>query len=262
MIRGLHTAATGMAAQQLNIDVIANNLANVNTVGFKKNRAGFQDLLYQNLRLSGGSQSLSTTIPNGIEIGTGVRTTSVTKLFTQGNMRQTEAELDLAIEGVGLFQITLPDGSLAYTRAGDFKRDFQGNLTTPDGDLLNPPVNIPINTMKLVIGSDGTVSAQVAGNNTPSQVGAIQLARFENPSGLEAIGRNLFRPTFSSSEPLLGTPGTPGFGTIAQGSLETSNVNIAEELVNLIIAQRSYEINAKAIQTADEMLQTANNLKR
>ena len=262
MIRGLHTAATGMAAQQLNIDVIANNLANVNTVGFKKNRPGFQDLLYQNLRLSGGSQSLSTTIPNGIEIGTGVRTTSVTKLFTQGNMRQTEAELDLAVEGAGLFQVTLPDGSLAYTRAGDFKRDFQGNLTTPDGDLLNPPVNIPINTLKLVIGSDGTVSAQVAGNNTPSQVGAIQLARFENPSGLEAIGRNLFRPTFSSSEPLLGTPGTPGFGTIAQGSLETSNVNIAEELVNLIIAQRSYEVNSKAIQTADEMLQTANNLKR
>ena len=263
MIRAMHTASTGMVAQQLNIDTIAHNLANVNTTGFKRSRAEFADLLYQIERLPGSSASNVGVFPVGTQVGVGVRPVSVAKEYIQGNLRQTFNDLDLAIEGKGFFQVTRPDGTVMYTRAGSFKQDNTGNLVTGDGDTLSPTITIPSGTLNIDIGQDGTVSVQLPGVAQASQVGQIQLVRFDNPSGLIGQGSNLFLESTASGPAQQGTPGfSTGFGFIQQGFLETSNVNIADEMVNMIIAQRSYELNAKAIQASDDMMQVANNLRR
>jgi flagellar basal-body rod protein FlgG len=251
-----------MQSQQKSIDVIANNLANVNTSGFKKSRIDFQDLMYQNLKYSGSPSSSTTTVPTGIQIGLGSRVASVTKLFTEGDLTQTGNELDIAVEGEGFFQIQLPDGNTGYTRAGAFKKDNTGRMVTPDGYPMIPEIVIPSNAIKVNIGNDGTVSVQQPGQSASTSVGNIQLATFANPSGLSARGKNLLFQTDSSGTPTVGTPTQNGMGSIAQGMLEMSNVSVAEEMVNMIVGQRAYEINSKAVQTADEMLQTANNLKR
>lgn len=261
MIRSLWTAASGMQGQQKSIDVVANNLANVNTTGFKRSRADFQDLIYQNLKTSGSPATNTTQVPTGIQIGLGSRLASVTKIFTAGDFSQTGNELDIAIEGDGFFQITLPDGSTGYTKSGAFKLDSNRQIVTADGNpLVNPPV-IPEGATKISIGSDGTVSALTsAGTQTSSP---ITLASFPNPSGLSSQGKNIYLPTDASGAATNGiVPGTNGTGTISQGLLEMSNVNVAEEMVNMIVGQRAYEINSKAITASDEMLQTANNLKR
>ena len=262
MIRALWTAASGMQAQQKNLDVVANNLANVNTAGFKKSRADFQDLMYQNLKTSGAPSTNASQVPTGIQIGLGSRLAAVTKIFTTGDFTQTGNELDMAIEGDGFYQIQLPDGGTGYSRSGAFKKDSTGRVVTSDGYPLLPAISIPSNATKINIGNDGTVSVTQAGQNTTTQVGNIQLASFSNPSGLSAQGKNLFLPTDASGAATTGTPGQAGLGTIAQGFLEMSNVSVMEEMVNMIVGQRAYEINSKAVQTSDEMLQTANNLKR
>jgi flagellar basal-body rod protein FlgG len=262
MIRALWTAASGMQAQQKNLDVVANNLANVNTTGFKKSRADFQDLMYQNLKTSGAPSTNATQVPTGIQIGLGTRLAAVTKIFTTGDFTQTGNELDMAIEGDGFYQIQLPDGGTGYSRSGAFKKDSTGRVVTSDGYPLLPAISIPSNATKVNIGNDGTVSVTQAGQNTPTQVGNIQLASFSNPSGLSAQGKNLFLPTDASGAATTGTPGQTGLGTIAQGFLEMSNVSVMEEMVNMIVGQRAYEINSKAVQASDEMLQTANGLKR
>ena len=262
MLKALWIAATGMEAQNLNIDIISNNLANVNTSGFKKDRADFEDLMYQTIKLAGSPATSQTQVPTGIDVGQGVRPVAVQKIFSQGDYKQTNNPLDLAIEGDGFFQVLLPNGDLAYTRAGALKMDRDGRLVTADGDPLQPEITIPQDAEAISVGEDGTVSVLQPGNTTPTQLGQIQLVRFINPAGLKSIGRNLFMPTDSSGDPILGVPGENGFGTIAQGYLEMSNVSVVEEMVNMILAQRAYEINAKAIQTADEMLQMANNIKR
>lgn len=262
MLRSLWTAASGMQAQQLNIDVLSNNLANVNTTGFKRSRADFQDLLYETLRLAGASSSSTTEVPTGIQLGHGTRPAAVQKIFMQGEYKQTKNELDIAIEGDGFFQITMPDGETAYSRAGAFKVDSEGRIVTSDGYLMEPEISVPDDSMQISIGTDGTVSVRQAGENQATEVGTIQLARFINPAGLNSIGRNLFLPTSASGDVITGTAGEDGFGTLAQGFLEMSNVSVVEEMVNLITAQRAYEINSKSIQAADEMLQIANNIKR
>lgn len=262
MIRALWTAASGMQGQQKSIDVVANNLANVNTTGFKRSRADFQDLMYQNLKSTGSPATNATQVPTGIQIGLGSRLAAVTKIFTAGDMTQTGNELDIAIEGNGFFPITLPDGTLGYSRAGAFKRDSTGQVVTSDGNPLSPAITIPNNATKINIGSDGTVSVQVAGQSAATTIGTIQLASFSNPSGLSSQGKNIYLPTDSSGAATTSTPGQNGTGTIAQGLLEMSNVNVAEEMVNMIVGQRAYEINSKAVTASDEMLQTANNLKR
>jgi len=262
MIRALYTAATGMEAQQLNIDVIANNLANVNTTGFKRSRADFQDLLYQTLRVPGALSSTNTRVPTGIQVGLGTRPAAVQKLFTQGDFQQTGNDLDWVIEGDGFFQILHPNGEIAYTRAGAFKLDDQGRIVNSDGYPLEPSITIPSDATKIIVASDGTVSVEQPGKTAPTEVGTVELAKFANPAGLNSIGRNLYLPTLSSGDPVTSTPGRDGLGTLAQGFLEASNVNLVEEMVGMIVAQRAYEINAKAIQAADEMLQIANNVKR
>ena len=262
MIRSLWTAASGMQAQSKQIDVVAHNLANVNTTGFKRSRADFQDLIYQNLKTTGSPATNATQVPTGIQIGLGTRLAAVTKIFSPGDFTQTGNELDIAIEGDGFFQITMPDGNTGYSRAGAFKRDSTGQVVTSDGNLLSPPIPIPNNATKINIGSDGTVSVQQAGQSATTTVGNIQLASFSNPSGLSSQGKNIYMPSDASGTATTGTPGQNGIGTIAQGLLEMSNVNVAEEMVNMIVGQRAYEINSKAITASDEMLQTANNLKR
>lgn len=262
MIRSLWTAASGMQAQAKQIDVVANNLANVSTTGFKKSRADFQDLIYQNLKTTGSPATNATQVPTGIQIGLGTRLAAVTKIFTTGDFTQTGNELDLAIEGDGFFPITMPDGTTGYSRSGAFKRDSTGQVVTSDGNPLSPSITIPSNSTKINIGSDGTVSVQQAGQSTTTTVGNIQLSTFSNPAGLSSIGKNIYMPTDSSGAATAGTPGQNGIGTIGQGNLEMSNVSIAEEMVNMIVGQRAYEINSKAIQASDEMLQTANGLKR
>ena len=257
MIRALYTAATGMEAQQLNIDVIANNLANVGTSGFKKSRADFQDLFYQTLKEPGGPATGTTQVPTGIQVGLGVRPVAVQRIHLQGDFSQTTNPLDVAIEGDGLFQVTLPDGNTAYTRAGAFKLDSTGSLVTSEGDAVTPQITIPQGAQSISIGNDGTVSVTLAGQSAPSQVGQIQTVRFANPAGLRAEGRNLFRETDTSGTPQLGTPGQGGLGQLAQGFLESSNVSVVEELVAMISGQRAYEINSRAIAAADEMLRTA-----
>jgi len=262
MIRSLWTAASGMAAQQLNIDVVSNNLANVNTAGYKRSRADFQDTLYQTIKSAGARSSAETEVPTGIQIGLGTRAVAVQKMFMQGDFQQTSAELDLAIEGSGFFQITQPNGEAAYTRAGGFKLDSEGRIVTSDGYPLEPELTIPADATSVTVGNDGTISVYQAGSQTPTEVGTIQLADFSNPAGLSSMGKNLFTQTPSSGEATVGTPGSEGLGALSQGFLEMSNVSVVDEMVNMIASQRAYEISAKAINTADEMLQTANNLRR
>lgn len=262
MLRALHTAATGMTAQQLNIDVIANNLANVNTTGFKRMRADFEDLLYQTLRPAGASVARGSQVPSGLQVGLGSRPSATYGIFTPGAIQTTGNLLDLAIEGDGFFKVLLPDGSVAYTRDGGFKLDSQGRLVTSSGYPLEPELLIPPDAEQVMIGRDGTVSVRRGGSEGIDQIGQITLVRFVNPAGLNRIGQNLYRATPASGEPVEGTPGTSGIGEISQGSLEFSNVQIVEEMVNLIMAQRAYEVNSRAIQTADEMLGVAKDLKR
>jgi len=262
MLRSLWISSTGMEAQQLHIDMISNNLANVNTVGFKKNRADFEDLLYEDIKIPGAASSPTTQVPTGIQIGQGVRTVATQKIFSMGNLQNTGNSLDLAIEGDGFFQITTPDGQIAYTRDGTFKLNRDGNIVTSDGYLLEPAIAIPSDATAIYVSSDGIVSVSRAGQSAPEEVGNLELARFVNPAGLKAIGKNLYQQTASSGDPQTGVPGESGIGTIAQGYLEMSNVSVVEEMVNMIVAQRAYEINSKSIQTADDMLQIANNLRR
>ena len=254
MYPALWIAKTGLDAQQTRMSVISNNLANVNTTGFKRERAVFEDLMYQNIRQAGASSSEDTSLPSGLYLGTGVQTVATQKLHTQGNIVQTNNSLDVAVQGSGFFQITHPDGSIVYTRDGSFGMDNSGQLVTQNGYLLEPAITVPANTLSVTIGSDGTVSALVSGSTAPTQIGNITLAQFTNPTGLEAIGDNLFRETSASGSAQVDTPGQNGAGTLNQGSLESSNVNVVEELVNMIETQRAYEMNSKAISTTDDML--------
>jgi flagellar basal-body rod protein FlgG len=251
-----------MQSQALNLDVISNNLANVNTSGFKKSRAEFQDLLYETLLPAGTASSQDTEIPAGIQLGHGTRPSTVLKIFSQGNMENTQNELDLAIEGDGFFQITLPNGETAYTRDGAFKLDSDGRIVNSDGFTMEPELAIPSDAMSISVGLDGTVSVLQAGESIPSEIGTIELARFINPAGLISMGKNLFMPSEASGNEVIGTAGEDGMGTLAQGFLEMSNVSVVDEMVNMITAQRAYESNSKAIQAADDMLQLANNVKR
>lgn len=262
MIRALWTAGTGMMAQQMNLDTISNNLANVNTTGFKKLRVEFEDLLYQTLRNAGSSATQGMQLPTGLQVGHGVRPIATTKIFTQGDYVLTENPLDLVIEGDGFFQVQMPDGTTGYTRCGAMKLSSEGRLTTSEGYYLQPDITIPSNTQSINVGSDGTVSVILAGEEETQEIGQIELANFTNPAGLSNIGKGLYQRTSASGEAIVVTPGTEGVGTIIQGSLEMSNVKTVEEMVSMIVAQRAYEVNSKAIQAADEMLQTANNLRR
>ncbi len=259
MTQALRISKTGLDAQQTRMAVIANNLANVNTTGYKNARPVFNDLLYQTVRQPGAQSSQSTEIPSGLMIGTGVRTMSTQKFYSQGNIIQTENPLDLGITGNGFFEILMPDGSSSYTRDGTFQLDSQGRVVTSNGFLLQPAITIPTNTINISVGEDGVVSALVAGTTTPTQVGSIQLSDFINPTGLQPMGDNLLKETAASGSPITGTPGLSGLGRTIQGALESSNVNVVEELVNMIETQRAYEMNSKAISTADQMLQYASN---
>lgn len=262
MIRSLFTAATGMIAQQLNLDVIANNLANVNTSGFKKSRADFQDLMYQIVEEPGSAANQQGSSPTGIQIGLGVRPAAVGKIYSQGDFQSTSNPLDAAIEGDGFFQITLPNGDQAYSRDGAFKLDENGILVNSDGFQLTPAITIPADTLGITISSDGIVSVRQPGTAAAAQVGQIQVARFQNPGGLRAMGRNMFEETEASGAATLSTPGETGTGTIAQGFLESSNVSVVEEIVQMVTGQRAYEANSKVIQTADALLSSAINVKR
>ncbi|NWG39374.1 MAG: flagellar basal-body rod protein FlgG [Hydrogenophilaceae bacterium] len=255
MIRSLWIAKTGLDAQQTQMDVISNNLANVSTSGFKRARAVFEDLLYQTLRQPGAQSSQQTQLPSGLQIGTGVKPVATERVFTQGNLQQTGNAKDVAIQGVGFFQIQMPDGTTAYTRDGSFQTDSQGQLVTSSGYLVQPGITFPADTLSITIAPDGTVSALQPGNVAPTQVGTLQLATFTNPAGLLSMGENLFKETAASGTPNVATPGTNGAGLLNQGYVETSNVNVVEELVNMIQTQRAYEINSKSIQTSDQMLQ-------
>jgi flagellar basal-body rod protein FlgG len=260
MIRSLWTGTTGMHSQQLNIDVISNNLANVSTSGFKKSRADFQDLLYQTIKVPGSQSSTDTESPTGILVGLGVKPAAVSKVFTQGDLIQTENELDVAIEGQGFLQIEMPNGNTGYTRSGALKRDSNGRLTNSDGYPILPAITIPDGSRQITIGESGIVSAIVGADTVSTEVGTIELASFTNNGGLSAIGKNLFVETAASGAAQTGTPGTDGYGTLLQTFLEGSNVNIVEELASMITTQRAFEINSKTIQTSDEMMQTTNNL--
>ncbi len=255
MNKALWVAKTGLEAQQMRMSVIANNLANVNTNGFKRDRAVFEDLLYQNVRQAGALSSQNNRLPTGMQLGTGVRTVATEKIQTLGNIVQTNNSLDIAIQGRGFIQVLMPDGNLSYSRDGAFKMDQTGQLVTSSGYVIQPAITLPSNSTTITIGSDGVVSALIPGSTTPTQVGNIQLADFINPTGLQAVGENLYLETASSGSPSTGTPGLNGLGTVIQGALETSNVNVVEELVNMIETQRAYEMNSKAIQTTDRMLQ-------
>lgn len=252
-----------MISQQLNVDTIANNIANVNTTGFKKSRVNFQDLLYETIKPPGTETTAGARIPEGIQVGHGVRPATIAKIFTQGNHILTGNQFDMVIEGDGFFQIELPDGTIAYTRDGSFKVDADGNIVTADGYPIVPALNLPDNFIQFVVNNDGNVSVLTADAQVPQVLGQINLVRFVNPSGLDArLGRNLLLETEASGPPQEGQPGLDGLGTIAQGFLENSNVQVVEEIVNLITAQRAYEANANIVSTSDEMLQVANNVKR
>jgi flagellar basal-body rod protein FlgG len=261
MIRSLWTSASGMAAQKLNMDVIANNLANVNTNGFKKSRADFEDLLYQNLKAPGADTSSGGQIPTGIQVGMGTRPVSVQKMFSQGDYMQTDNELDFAIEGKGFFKI-VSNGEEMYMRSGAFKMDSEGYLVTSQGDRLQPEFSIPANTVTFTIDPGGNMVGMAADGQTVTATAQLTLHSFANPSGLLSVGGNRFRTTASSGDPVEANPGVDGMGTIAQGFLEMSNVDVVEEMVNMISSQRAYEIASKAIRAADEMMQMANNIKR
>lgn len=254
MIRSLWIARTGLDAQQTQLDVIANNLANVSTNGFKRSRAVFEDLLYQTLRQPGAQSSQQTQIPAGLQLGTGVRPVSTAHVFTQGNLQKTDNSLDIAVQGSGFFQILLPDGTTGYTRDGSFQKDNQGQIVTSDGYPLQPAITIPATALTVSIGTDGTVSTTQAGSAASTQIGSIQVATFINPAGLQSAGQNLFLETAASGTPTPNTPGTNGAGVTNQGYVETSNVNVAEELVTMIQTQRAYELNSKVVSTSDAML--------
>lgn len=260
MSTSLWTGTTGMNAQQLNIDVIANNLANVSTTGFKKSKADFQDLLYQVMKVPGSQTSADTESPTGITIGIGVKPAAVTKVFTQGDLIQTENELDIAIEGPGFLQVELPNGNTSYTRAGALKLDSDGRMTTSDGYPIIPQITIPDGSTQITIGETGIVSAIIDDDQTETELGQLELANFTNNGGLRAIGKNLFLETDSSGTAQTGNPGDAGLGLLLQTYLETSNVNLVEELALMITTQRAYEINSKTVQTSDEMMQTTTNL--
>ncbi|MDK9707966.1 MAG: flagellar basal-body rod protein FlgG [Desulforhopalus sp.] len=260
MIRSLWTGTTGMHSQQLNIDVISNNLANVSTNGFKKSRADFQDLLYQTMKVPGSQSSADTESPTGILVGLGVRPAAVSKVFSQGDLIQTLNELDVAIEGEGFIQVSMPNGNTGYTRCGALKRDSNGRLTTSDGYPILPAITLPDGSRQITISDSGIVSAIIGADTVSTEIGTIELASFTNNSGLSAIGKNLFAETAASGTPQTGVPGSDGYGTLLQTYLEGSNVNIVEELASMITTQRAYEINSKTIQTSDEMMQTTNNL--
>lgn len=255
MIRSLWISKTGLDAQQTQMDVVANNLANVSTNGFKRSRAVFEDLLYQNIRQPGAQSSQQTQIPSGLQIGTGVRPVAAERIHTQGNLQQTGNKLDVAIQGSGFFPVLMPDGATGYTRDGSFQTDGQGQLVTSSGFVVQPAMTIPANATSVTIGQDGVVSITQPGSVAPVQIGTMQLATFINPTGLQSNGQNLYLETSSSGAPNLSAPGTNGTGTLGQGFVETSNVNVVEELVNMIQTQRAYEINSKAITTSDQMLQ-------
>ena len=262
MMRSLFVSATGMGAQQRQIDTVANNLSNVSTVGYKKSRNNFEDLLYQIEKAAGTPSSANTTVPVGIHHGHGVRHVSTEKVFTQGDMKNTGQELDVAVEGTGFFQILQPNGAIAYSRAGNFQKDQNGRIVTQNGFPLEPEIIVPQDTRQVQIGLDGTVSVLVGEDPLPTPIGTIQLARFANPSGLTPLGKNLYAPSAASGNPVVENPGVNGMGTLIQSFLELSNVSVVDEMINMIIAQRAYEVNSKAIQTSDEMLQTANQIIR
>jgi flagellar basal-body rod protein FlgG len=255
MASALHISRSGLDAQQTRLAVVANNLANVSTTAFKKGRPVFEDLLYQTVSQPGANSSQNTELPSGLMLGLGVRTVATGKIFTQVTLSQTDNSLDMAIQGRGFFQILMPDGSTAYTRDGTFSMNSQGQMVTSSGYTLDPAITIPAEMQSLTIGSDGTVTALTAGSTTPTQIGSVLLSDFINPQGLQPVGQNLYTETVSSGSPTQGTPGLNGLGTLVQGSVESSNVNPVEELVNMIETQRSYEMNSKAIKTEDEMLQ-------
>ncbi len=262
MMRAMWSAAAGMNVQQFNMDTISNNLANVNTTGFKKARAEFQDLLYQTVNLAGTASSSSTSIPSGIQMGHGAKLQSLQRQYSTGNLRQTSNRFDMAIEGDGFFKVTQPDGTLAYTRDGGFTTDQNGALVNAAGYMLEPQITIPSDALTVTIAPDGTVSVTQPGQTQPQQVGQITLSHFVNPSGMNQLGRNLMQPTLASGDAIDGVPGTDGMGTVNQGFLEVSNVDVAEEMVNMIIGQRAYEANSKTIRTVDDMLSLLNGLKR
>ena len=262
MIRALYTAASGMNAQQANIDNVAHNLANVNTAGFKKAHMEFEDLVYQQTRVPGTATSATGESPIGLELGLGTRAVGTSRDFSSGSMRSTSGPLDLAIEGDGFFQVSQPSGSTAYTRAGSFHRDAQGLMVTTDGYPVEPQITIPPNATSISISKDGIVSAVIAGQTATQQVGTFELAMFQNPAGLKAMGGNLFTVTTASGEPQVGVPGSDSRGTLAQGFVEDSNVSVVEEMVNMILGQRAYEANSKVLKAADEMLSVVNSLVR
>jgi flagellar basal-body rod protein FlgG len=262
MTRALYTAASGMNAQQTNIDNVAHNLANVNTTGFKKSRVEFEDLVYQQIRAAGASASVSTEAPIGLEVGLGTKPVATARNFSTGNLRSTSGPLDLAIEGDGFFQISLPNGTTGYTRAGMFHLDAQGSMVTAQGYALEPQITVPPNATSVSISKDGVVSATVPGQTTSQQLGTIELATFANAGGLTPLGGNLFTPTTASGDPATGAPGTDSRGTLEQGFVEDSNVSVVEEMVNMIIGQRAYEANSRVVKAADEMLGQVNQLVR
>jgi flagellar basal-body rod protein FlgG len=261
MIRALNIAATGMEAQQLKIDVVANNLANVNTAGFRKSRVDFSDLLYETLQPAGAVAAEGREVPTGIQIGHGTRLAATQKDFSPGELRQTGNPLDLAIEGDGFFQVVMADGRMAFTRAGTFKTDSQGRVSTSDGNLLEPAITVPADAMQVTIARDGTVAATLAGQTQPTRLGQIQLTTFTNPAGLHNVGNNLLIETAGSGAPRQGAAGSAGIGSISQGFIEMSNVKVVEEMIELITGQRAYEANSRVIKAADEMLQSTTNLR-
>ena len=259
MDASLWVAKTGLDAQQTRMNVISNNLANVNTTGFKRDRAVFEDLLYQNIRQAGGQTGADTQAATGFQLGTGVRVLATEKITAQGNMQTTENSLDIAIAGDGYFQIAQPDGTIAYTRDGNFNLDNAGQIVTGSGHLLQPAITVPANASSLTIGQDGTVSVELQAGGGAQVLGQLQMARFINAAGLQSIGQNLLKETPASGAPQVGNPGADGMGILMQGALEASNVNVVEEMVSMIETQRAYEINSKAISTVDGMLQYLNN---
>jgi flagellar basal-body rod protein FlgG len=261
MFRSLHIAATGMSAQETLLEGVSNNIANVNTNGFKKERVEFQDLLYQTVRGAGTRTSESTRSPTGIQLGSGVRVVGTSRSFEQGNILMTDNPLDVAIEGDGFFVVQQPDGTQAYTRAGALQKDAQGQLVTLDGHLLDPPMIIPPDALSVTIGADGTVSATQSGDTAPVDIGQLTIATFVNPSGLAAMGKNLYTPTAASGDAQVGAPGSDGRGALLQGALERANVDVVEEMIGLIAAQRAYEVNTKVVTTADEMLRAATQMR-
>jgi flagellar basal-body rod protein FlgG len=262
MIRALYTAASGMNAQQTNIDNVAHNLANVNTTGFKKSRVEFEDLVYQEIRTAGSSATSTTEAPIGLEVGLGTRPVATARNFSSGNLRATNAPLDLAIQGDGFFQVSLPDGTTGYTRAGTFHRDAQGLIVTNEGYSLEPQISIPNNATSVTISRDGIVSATIAGQSATQQLGTLEIAKFSNAGGLRPLGGNLFAATTASGDPETGAPGTDARGTLVQGFVEDSNVSVVEEMVNMIIGQRAYEANSRVVKAADDMMSQTNALVR